>query len=251
MATTTTTKPNSPSKFQTQIAGMISGFTNDLPTTVKTLTIAATSMTVSQILTQLNAIKTTLDNVATTKTAWAEAVAARKAAMAADRTFYENLVMAVKLLFGMSATQLGAFGVSLPKVKAKPTVKAAAIAKAKSAATRALRGTKGKKQKAQITLAGSIDPPGARSRWPGPRTRQHGGGGSCRCACELACASVRGCGAGHSGADSARGSLTASSAVLRKAVAMHHPSRAVPAVFSPTRPPTLEARAQSRAPKRR
>ncbi len=151
---TTPTKPNVPSKFQTEVAGMISGFTNDLPTTVKNLTIAGGSMTVAAILSQLNAIMTTINTVATTKTAFTEAVAARKAALPADKAFIAQLVMAVKLLFGTSASQLAAFGITPPKAKAKPTIKALAIAKAKSAATRALRGTKGKKQKAAITLQG-------------------------------------------------------------------------------------------------
>src|ERR1700722_5621190 len=151
---TTPKKPSTPSKFQTEVAGMISGFTNDLPTTVKNLTIAGATMTVSAILSQLNAIMTTITTVATTKTAYTEAVAARKAALPDDKTFIENLVMAVKLIFGTSATQLAAFGITPPKTKAKPTVQKLAIAKAKSAATRALRGTKGKKQKAAITLQG-------------------------------------------------------------------------------------------------
>jgi hypothetical protein len=133
---------------------MISGITNDLPTSVTSMTIAGTLMTKAQILSQLDGIETTLDMVSSTKTAYTEAVAARKAAMAADRTFYENVVMAVKQQLGASPSQLAAFGINPPKVKAKLSATALAISKAKAAATRALRGTKGKKQKAAITLTG-------------------------------------------------------------------------------------------------
>ncbi len=154
MSTTTTTKPNSPSKFQTEVTAMISGITNDLPTSVTSMTIAGTSMTKAQILAQLGGIETTLDMVSSTKTAYTEAVAARKAALPTDRTFYANVVMAVKQQLGASPSQLAAFGINPPKVKAKLTATALAISKAKAAATRALRGTKGKKQKKAMTLAG-------------------------------------------------------------------------------------------------
>jgi hypothetical protein len=150
----TTSKPNSPSKFQTQITSVISGITNDLAPSVTSFVIGGSVMTKAQVLAQLSQILGVLTDVSTAKAAYEAALAARKGAMVSDKTFYANLVMALKQLIGANPSQLAAFGILPPKQKAKPTATQMAIAKAKAKATRALRGTKGKKQRQEITLHG-------------------------------------------------------------------------------------------------
>ncbi len=75
--------------------------------------------------------------------------ATRKAELVADRTFYTNVVAILKQTFGASdQTALSGFGITPPKTRAVPSSNTKAIAHAKSLATRAARGTMGKKQPA-------------------------------------------------------------------------------------------------------
>ncbi len=126
-----------PSAFQTEIKAMIAGFINSLPSSVTSLNVNGTSMTPAQIQSQLDAIALTLSTVDVNKTAYFEALATRKAALPGDKTFYAGLVAALRGLFGAtSGSQLKEF---TPHARLSTDQKA--IAKAKSLATRALRGT--------------------------------------------------------------------------------------------------------------
>ncbi len=145
-------KSNSPSKFQVEVQTMINGLTNDVPSTLTSMIVSGTTLTIAEVIAQFNAILQILTNVSQTKLAYTAAVAARKAGLVADRAFYANVVAYLKQVFGTTnQAQLAAFGVNPPKERAKPSSTTRAIATAKAAATRAARGTKGKKQKLAIT----------------------------------------------------------------------------------------------------
>jgi hypothetical protein len=83
------------------------------------------------------------------KATWLSAVKANKDGRAKTRAFMAQVRQAVLVMFASSIDILADFGLAPRKVRApKPPVKVAAADKAK--ATRAARGTKGKKQKAKI-----------------------------------------------------------------------------------------------------
>ena len=146
-----TTKKTTSTSFATEVQGMITGFTNSVPSSLRSMLVGGTSMTVAQIIAQFTTIEDMLTNVIATKAAWAAAVAAKKAGLAGARLFYENVLAGLKQAFGTNQTQLAAFGVAAPKPRAKPSSATKAIAHAKALATREARGTMGAKQKAAIT----------------------------------------------------------------------------------------------------
>ena len=83
------------------------------------------------------------------KAAWQNVVKANKNELASTRVFLTRVRQALLVMFASSIDTLADFGLTPRKQRApKPPVKVAAAVKAK--ATRAARGTKGKKQKAQI-----------------------------------------------------------------------------------------------------
>jgi hypothetical protein len=147
-----TTKSNSPSKFQTEVQSMINGLTSNVPSTLRNMLIGGASMTIPQVLAKMQAILEMLNSVTAAKTAYQHAIATRKGELVADHAFYSNVVAYLKQAFGPTdQTTLAEFGILPPKAKAKPSTTTRAIAAAKAAATRKARGTMGKKQKAAIT----------------------------------------------------------------------------------------------------
>ena len=146
------TNSSSPSKFQVEVQNMLNGLSNNLPATLKSMMVNGNSMTMVQVIAQFQSILDVLQAVPAAKTAYQHAVAARKAELVPDRAFYENVVALLKQTLGTTnQTTLSEFGIAAPKAKAKPSSTTKAIAQAKAAATRAARGTMGKKQKAAIT----------------------------------------------------------------------------------------------------
>ena len=91
------------------------------------------------------------------KATWQTAVKADKDQRASTRVFMTQVRQAVLVMFASSIDTLAEFGLVPRKPRAvKPPVKVAAAAKAK--ATRQARGTKGKRQKAQIKGAAQPAP---------------------------------------------------------------------------------------------
>jgi hypothetical protein len=87
--------------------------------------------------------------VRSTRAAWQAAVKADKELRAGNLQFADDVKQTLRAMFSGDIEALADFGLTAKKrPAAKPVVKVAAAAKAK--ATRTARGTKGKKQKAQI-----------------------------------------------------------------------------------------------------
>ena len=148
----TTTSSGSPSKFQTEVQNMVTGLTNNVPSTLRSMLVGGVSMSIPQVLAKMQAMLDMLTSVTQAKTAYQHALATRKGELGADRAFYANVAAYLKQAFGLTdQTTLSAFGILPPKTRAKPSSTTRAIATAKAAATRKARGTMGKKQKAAIT----------------------------------------------------------------------------------------------------
>src|ERR1700678_3635605 len=136
---------NPPSAFEQWVSKMVAGFTNNVPSSVTSVTIQGTTLTVAQILAQLTGIASRLSAVDSARELLKEAIATRAANMVADRTFVNDLASALKLMIGPSnQAQLASFGVAPTKARAPLSGEERTIASAKSKATRALRGTMGK-----------------------------------------------------------------------------------------------------------
>jgi hypothetical protein len=128
------------------VAGTQKHFAN-----VASLMFASGSFTPAQVeaqLQQLAKIRTDVDN----------ARAALQAKLAADTvqspallTFQREYVQFVKTTFSKSPDVLAEFGLKANKARTPLTIEQKAAAVAKSAATRSARGTKGAKQKLEIT----------------------------------------------------------------------------------------------------
>ena len=147
-----TTKKTSSTSFATELQTLINGLTNNMPSGTKSMNVGGSSLTIVQVVAQLTTALALITAVTQTKAAYAAAVAAKKAGLAAARVLYENVVANLKQMFGLTnQTQLAAFGINAPKARAKPTSETKAIAHAKALATRQARGTKGSKQKLAVT----------------------------------------------------------------------------------------------------
>jgi hypothetical protein len=153
MTTTVGTKVDSAAKFLSLVAAMIAGLTKDL-TAKMSLTVGGQSMTQAAILAQLAAIQTLFANAVAAKNASLNAVNAKNAGLQAAKQFMADLKKAVESQFGSNSPQLTDFGISLPKPKATRTAAEKAASSGLALQTRAVRGTKGKVQKADVTVAG-------------------------------------------------------------------------------------------------
>jgi hypothetical protein len=89
-------------------------------------------------------------NVATTHAAYRKAVAEKKAAAEPANETYLGVKTYAVANYAKDASKLGSFGLTTTTRK-KPTAETLAAAVLKREATRAARGTKGKRQKAKIT----------------------------------------------------------------------------------------------------
>jgi hypothetical protein len=117
--------------------------------TIAFLFIAGQKWLVPDVVKKLQDLVTAATNVRTTRAAWQAAVKADKELRADNLQFAGDVKQTIQAMFSGDIETLAAFGLKARKrKKAKPATKVAAAAKAK--ATRTARGTKGKKQKAQI-----------------------------------------------------------------------------------------------------
>ena len=148
-----TTKKTTNSSFMTELQNMVNGLINDVPSSLRSMNVGGSSMTLPQVLAQMQAMLLLFTNVASARQAFQAAVAAKKAGLVSAHAFYSNVVTNLKQVFGTNQAQLALFGIKPPKAKAQATTTTKAIAAAKRAATRQARGTKGSKQKLAITTA--------------------------------------------------------------------------------------------------
>ena len=103
----------------------------------------------AELLASIQAVLDAIAGVKATRTALSQAVAGQKAAIAQGRLLRAGMKRFLQAKFGPTSAKLQEFGFT-PARTPKTTVKSKAEAKAKSAATRVARGTKGKKAKQAI-----------------------------------------------------------------------------------------------------
>ncbi len=141
-----------PSSFERRVAAMLQGFVREFPPSVQQVIFGGKPMTLAQVHERLQQIIETLANVHRTHETYRRAVAERRAALAAARSFYEDGVLFIRHHLGRESKRVTSFGIPSPKARRVLSSQEKAIAKAKAAATRVLRGTKGPKQRAAITV---------------------------------------------------------------------------------------------------
>jgi len=147
-ATTTQPKSVAPAKFEQELVQMDQGVQQSLPAGT-VLTLDGTAMKQAAIDTQLEGYITTFKAVDAAKAAYQEAVAARLAITVEARTFYKQLKAVLKTYFASQPSVLATFGLTPDKAIAS-SAKTKLLAVGKRSQTRAVRGTKSKKQKARI-----------------------------------------------------------------------------------------------------
>jgi hypothetical protein len=141
-----------PSTFEKRIAAMLRGFGQEFPPSAQQVIFGGKTMTLAEVHEQLRQIVDTLENVHRTEEVYHRAVVARRAAMAAARAFYEDGVLFVRHHFGRESKRAISFGIPALRPRRALSIQEKAIAKAKAAATRVLRGTRGPKQRAAISV---------------------------------------------------------------------------------------------------
>lgn len=114
-----TTNKTTNTGFMTELQNMVSGLTNDVPSSLKSMNVGGSSMTMAQVLAQMQTFLLLFTTVVSAKQAYQAAVAAKKAGTATARAFYENVVANLKQVFGTNQAQLAGFGINPPKTKAK------------------------------------------------------------------------------------------------------------------------------------
>jgi hypothetical protein len=119
--------------------------------TVASLTFASDSLTPAQIEAQLQQLATLRNEVENAKAALKAKLATETVQAPSLRTLQRAYVQFVKTTFSKSPDVLADFGIRPNKTKTPLTVEQKAAAAAKSKATRSARGTKGPRQKLEIT----------------------------------------------------------------------------------------------------
>ncbi|HUB06152.1 MAG TPA: hypothetical protein VMB50_04085 [Myxococcales bacterium] len=168
------TKTSSPGGFVQKLKALDAGTKKDIPAK-SSVTIASSSMTSAQISTQIESYESSYGAVTDARTALKQALAAWAAVEPAARQFVLNYTHALKAQFGANNPILVDFGINPAKPKSSKTAAEKAVSAALAATTKALRGVKGKNQKAAITALGKpglvlVSPTGQplASNLPGP-----------------------------------------------------------------------------------
>lgn len=151
--TTSQPKAVAPAQFEQQLVKMDQGVQTTLPAGTS-LTVNGTAQKQAVIDTTLQSWITVFKAVDTAKAQYQNAVAARVAITAAAKAYYKALRAVIKSYFGAQSPQLAAFGITADKAHAASTQQKL-VAAAKRQQTREVRGTKGKKQKAAVTVVGN------------------------------------------------------------------------------------------------
>lgn len=141
-----------PTKFELEVQQMDQGVQQNLPKT-SSLIVNATAMKQPNIDALLQSWLKVFRAVDAAKQTYRDAVNTRKAMALDARTTYKALKAALKLFFGPRSPLLSSFGIAADKPRTT-TAKQQMVAAAKRAQTRAVRGTKGKAQRAAIKVVG-------------------------------------------------------------------------------------------------
>ncbi|MHB1845700.1 MAG: hypothetical protein ACYCWW_12810 [Deltaproteobacteria bacterium] len=118
------------------------------------VSVAGAPMQEAAISAKLSAIAKLFTDAMDAKSALAQKVSARKAGLADAKSFVANLEETLKQLFGPKSPVLQSFGIALPKARTPRTAADKAISAARAAQTKGVRGTKGSRQKQDITVEG-------------------------------------------------------------------------------------------------
>ncbi|HUB05629.1 MAG TPA: hypothetical protein VMB50_01440 [Myxococcales bacterium] len=146
-------KSLSPTQFEAELTTMDLGVQKYLPATVS-LNLDGSVVKQPAIDTQLQSWLQTFKAVDAARQALQDAVKARLAITVEARQYYKALKAALRQYFGTQSATLSSFGIASDKplaISSKKMMQAVA----KRQQTRDVRGTKGKKQKAAITVVGN------------------------------------------------------------------------------------------------
>jgi hypothetical protein len=158
MSTTTTVNVTAQrATFAVLLAALASGITTDL-TNLDPVIIDGVPTARTDVLARIQAALDAINNVKAARKTLQQAVAAQKVALAEARLLRAGMKRVLNSHFGPSSPKLQVFGFT-PARAAKTTVKTKAEAKVKAAATRAARGTKGKKQRLAVKAAPPVTAP--------------------------------------------------------------------------------------------
>ena len=112
--------------------------------------IATETYSNAEVMAVVNVVLASAQSVATTKGAAHDALVADQIVQKKYAQFIKELKQVIGVAFSTSATTLSEFGMKPRKPRTPLTNEERAVADAKGRATRAARGTKGKRQKAAI-----------------------------------------------------------------------------------------------------
>ena len=136
------------------LADDLSAGTQKHLSTMSQLIVGGGTYTPAQAESQLKAISTLRSDVDAARTTLKAKIAAEKAQIPTLRTFLMAYVAYIRGTFGNSPDVLADFGLAPKKAKTPLTVEQKAVAAAKRKATRAARGTTGKK--AKLAVKGNV-----------------------------------------------------------------------------------------------
>ena len=149
-----TTKPQAirPGKFLAEMVQMDEGLRSTLPAGA-IITVEEIDLTQAQIDAKLQGYIAKFQAVDAAEQAYQDALNARLNATVEARTYYKQLKGAIRTYFGGQSAKLATFGIATDK-PLEITAAKQMVAVAKRTQTRKLRGTKGRKQLAAITVVG-------------------------------------------------------------------------------------------------
>jgi hypothetical protein len=142
----------SPKWFEAKAAALRQGLLQHLPPSAQEVILGGKKMPLTELHRQLEEMENQLKAVHLAQSQHHWAVVARREAMPRFHALYEDAVLFVRHLFGRESTQLQDFGIKPHRPRRQLSAEAKAIARAKAAATRHLRGTRSRKQREAITL---------------------------------------------------------------------------------------------------
>ncbi len=133
--------------LELKFRAMLAGLRREFPPSTESVRFGGRSMSSGEMVALIQSTLDTFEAVHQAEGAFRQAVVNRRRAMKGSRSIYEDAVFFLKHQLGKNSPRLAQFGVALPKDRRPPTAEAAAISRAKAAATRKARGTLGKRQR--------------------------------------------------------------------------------------------------------
>ena len=150
---TTQAKAITPAKLEAELVQLEAGLVANLPAAT-VFTIGGVTLTQAQMDAQFQDWIAVCKAVEAVKQMYLAAVRARLEITVAARTFNKGFKAVVKEHFGPQSAALASFGIPTDKA-VSITVQQHLVASMKRKQTRTVRGTKGKKQKAALTVVGN------------------------------------------------------------------------------------------------